>query len=45
MPTIQLGYEPIAPMPGKSLLGKPIMKLPNIFQYGGYKVPLPVRGG
>ncbi|XP_017057813.1 mitochondrial carrier homolog 2 [Drosophila ficusphila] len=33
---IQLGYEPIAPMPGKSLLGKPIMKLPNIFQYAGH---------
>lgn len=36
---IQLGYEPIAPLPGKSILGKPIMKLPNIFQYGRYKVP------
>lgn len=36
---IQLGYEPIAARPGKSLLGKPIMKLPNIFQYGGCKVP------
>nr|XP_016934288.1 mitochondrial carrier homolog 2 [Drosophila suzukii]XP_016934289.1 mitochondrial carrier homolog 2 [Drosophila suzukii] len=33
---IQLGYEPIAAMPGKSLLGKPIMKLPNIFQYAGH---------
>lgn len=33
---IQLGYEPIAPRPGTSLLGKPIMFLPNIFQYAGY---------
>ncbi|KAH8345903.1 hypothetical protein KR067_008727 [Drosophila pandora] len=33
---IQLGYEPIAARPGKSLLGKPIMKLPNIFQYAGH---------
>ncbi|XP_055910394.1 mitochondrial carrier homolog 2 [Eupeodes corollae] len=33
---IQLGYEPIAPRPGTSILGKPIMFLPNIFQYAGY---------
>lgn len=33
---IQLGYEPIAPRPGRSLLGKPILALPNIFQYAGY---------
>lgn len=33
---IQLGYEPIAPRPGVSLLGKPIMFLPNIFEYAGY---------
>lgn len=35
---MQLGYEPIAPRPGKSFLGKPVMELPNIFQYGGFKV-------
>ncbi|XP_030375502.1 mitochondrial carrier homolog 2 [Scaptodrosophila lebanonensis] len=33
---IQLGYEPIAARPGRSLLGKPIMTLPNIFQYAGH---------
>ncbi|XP_039966373.1 mitochondrial carrier homolog 2 [Bactrocera neohumeralis] len=33
---IQLGYEPIPARPGTSLLGKPIMVLPNIFQYAGY---------
>jgi len=33
---IQLGYEPIAPRHGTSILGKPIMVLPNIFQYAGY---------
>lgn len=31
---IQLGYEPISPIPGKSILGRPILALPNIFQYG-----------
>lgn len=31
---IQLGYEPIPAVPGTSILGKPIMILPNIFQYG-----------
>lgn len=31
---IQLGYEPIPPVPGRSLFGRPIMCLPNIFQYG-----------
>lgn len=30
---IQLGYEPTAPVPGKSMFGTPIMVLPNIFQY------------
>lgn len=34
---IQLGYEPIAPIPGRSILGKSIMVLPNIFQYGKYE--------
>ncbi|XP_054735238.1 mitochondrial carrier homolog 2 [Anastrepha obliqua] len=33
---IQLGYEPIPPRPGTSFLGRPIMVLPNIFQYAGY---------
>lgn len=31
---IQLGYEPISPVPGKSILGRPVLALPNIFQYG-----------
>lgn len=31
---IQLGYEPIPAVPGRSILGKSIMVLPNIFQYG-----------
>jgi carrier protein len=30
---IQIGYEPIPPHPSKTLLGKPALKLPNIFQY------------
>ncbi|XP_037815185.1 mitochondrial carrier homolog 2 [Lucilia sericata] len=33
---IQLGYEPIPAVPGRSILGKPIMILPNIFQYAGH---------
>ncbi|XP_075161511.1 mitochondrial carrier homolog 1 [Haematobia irritans] len=33
---IQLGYEPISAVPGRSVLGKPIMILPNIFQYAGH---------
>ncbi|XP_017864177.1 PREDICTED: mitochondrial carrier homolog 2 [Drosophila arizonae] len=33
---IQIGYEPIAARPGKSMMGKPIMVLPNIFQYAGH---------
>lgn len=31
---MQLGYEPIPAVPGRSLMGKSIMVLPNIFQYG-----------
>lgn len=31
---IQIGYEPIGARPGKSMLGRPVMLLPNIFQYG-----------
>ncbi|XP_064212092.1 mitochondrial carrier homolog 2 isoform X2 [Tribolium castaneum] len=30
---IQIGYEPIPPHSSKTLLGKPALKLPNIFQY------------
>ncbi|KAG5873024.1 hypothetical protein JTB14_012624 [Gonioctena quinquepunctata] len=30
---IQIGYEPIAPRPAKTLFGKPALKLPNIFEY------------
>lgn len=30
---IQIGYEPIAPRPSKTLFGKPALKLPNIFEY------------
>ncbi|XP_023028322.2 mitochondrial carrier homolog 2 isoform X1 [Leptinotarsa decemlineata] len=30
---IQIGYEPIAPTPTKTLFGKPAYKLPNIFEY------------
>lgn len=33
---IQLGYEPVAPYPGKNIFGKNILILPNIFQYAGY---------
>lgn len=31
---IQLGYEPIAAVPGRTILGKPCMLLPNVFTYG-----------
>ncbi|XP_075167620.1 mitochondrial carrier homolog 2-like [Haematobia irritans] len=30
---VQLGHEPISAVPGLSVLGEPIMILPNIFQY------------
>uniref|UniRef100_A0A182MSG8 Mitochondrial carrier n=1 Tax=Anopheles culicifacies TaxID=139723 RepID=A0A182MSG8_9DIPT len=33
---IQLGYEPIAPRPGRTLLGARRLMLPNIFQYAAY---------
>lgn len=33
---IQLGYEPIAPRPGRTLFGARRMMLPNIFQYAAY---------
>lgn len=31
---IQLGYEPIAPHPGRTFFGKNVLVLPNIFKYG-----------
>lgn len=33
---IQLGYEPIAPRPGRTLFGARAMILPNMFQYAAY---------
>lgn len=33
---MQIGFEPIAPKPGRSLLGSQVMVLPNIFTYTGY---------
>ncbi|XP_031618517.1 mitochondrial carrier homolog 2 [Contarinia nasturtii] len=30
---IQIGYEPIAPRPGKTFFGRPTLILPNIFEY------------
>uniref|UniRef100_A0A182PDU9 Mitochondrial carrier n=1 Tax=Anopheles epiroticus TaxID=199890 RepID=A0A182PDU9_9DIPT len=33
---IQLGYEPIAPRPGRTLFGARRLMLPNIFQYAAY---------
>lgn len=33
----QIGFEPIAPRPGKTFLGRPAFILPNIFQYGLFK--------
>ncbi|XP_075158027.1 mitochondrial carrier homolog 2-like [Haematobia irritans] len=33
---VQLGHEPISAVPGLSVLGEPIMILPNIFQYIGH---------
>lgn len=32
--SIQIGFEPIAPVPGRTLFGNPTMILPNVFQYG-----------
>uniref|UniRef100_A0A182SKX0 Uncharacterized protein n=1 Tax=Anopheles maculatus TaxID=74869 RepID=A0A182SKX0_9DIPT len=31
---IQLGFEPIAPRPGRTMFGARAMMLPNLFQYG-----------
>lgn len=33
---MQIGFEPIAPVPGRTLFGKPTMILPNVFQYAAY---------
>ncbi|XP_065086772.1 mitochondrial carrier homolog 2 [Ochlerotatus camptorhynchus] len=33
---MQIGFEPIAAVPGRTLLGKPTLVLPNVFQYAGY---------
>lgn len=33
---IQLGHEPVSPQPGRTLFGRPVMVLPNIFKYVGH---------
>ncbi|EAT32738.1 AAEL015041-PA [Aedes aegypti] len=33
---MQIGFEPITPVPGRTLLGRPTMVLPNVFQYAAY---------
>ncbi|XP_023319500.1 mitochondrial carrier homolog 2 [Eurytemora carolleeae] len=33
---IQLGHEPVAPRATRTLLGKPALSLPSVFQYCGY---------
>lgn len=33
---IQIGFEPIQPKPTRTLLGRPALSLPNVFQYIGY---------
>jgi len=33
---MQLGYEPIPPRLGRSFFGKPVLVLPNIFQYASH---------
>lgn len=33
---MQIGFEPIAPVPGRTLFGKPTMVLPNVFQYAAF---------
>lgn len=33
---MQIGFEPIAPVPGRTLFGNPTMVLPNVFQYAAY---------
>lgn len=31
---IQLGHEPLAPVAGRTIFGRPVLVLPNIFRYG-----------
>lgn len=33
---MQIGFEPVAPVPGRTLFGKPTLILPNVFQYAAY---------
>ncbi|EFX71520.1 hypothetical protein DAPPUDRAFT_201699 [Daphnia pulex] len=33
---IQLGHEPLAPVPTRTFFGRPALGLPNVFQYIGY---------
>lgn len=33
---MQIGFEPIAARPGRTLLGRPTLVLPNVFQYAAY---------
>lgn len=33
---MQIGFEPITPVPGRTLLGKSTLVLPNVFQYAAY---------
>lgn len=33
---MQIGFEPIPPVPGKSIFGQPVYVLPNIFTYMGH---------
>lgn len=33
---MQIGFEPIAPVPGRTIFGRPAYVLPNIFTYTGY---------
>lgn len=41
---MQIGYEPIAPWPGKTWTGQQRMMLPNIFQYVGFMKARDGRG-
>lgn len=33
---MQIGFEPIPPVPGRTLFGKPTLVLPNVFQYAAH---------
>ncbi|XP_055607143.1 mitochondrial carrier homolog 2-like [Uranotaenia lowii] len=33
---MQIGFEPIAPVPGRTLFGRPTMILPNVFKYAQF---------